>query len=178
MADFGVFAKFARTRLCGHLWTRGLRQNVLRWLHFKGILIKRSPNLRRSVFGAAKFGALFNDFPLVTPLNIQKMADFGVFAKFARTRLCGHLWTRGLRQNVLRWLQFKRILIRGSPDLRRSVFGAAKIGALFNDFPLVPALKNFRKWPILVSLLNLPELGFAGTFGPAVCVKKFSDDCS
>ena len=171
MADFGVFAKFARTRLCGHLWTRGLRQNVLRWLHLKRVLIRRSPDLRRSVFGAAKFGALFNDFPL-------KMADFGVFAKFARTQLCGHLWTRGLRQNVFRWLHLKRTLIRRSPDLRRSVSCAAKFGALFNDFPLVPPLKNFRKWPILVSLLNLPELGFAGTFGPAVCVKMFSDDCT
>ena len=62
--------------------------------------------------------------------------------------------------------------------MRRSVFRDAKIGALFNDFPLVPFLKNFRKWPILVSLLNLTELGFAGTFGPAVCVKMLSDDCT
>ena len=45
-------------------------------------------------------------------------------------------------------------------------------------FPLVPLMKNFRKWPILVSLLNLPELGFEGTFGAAVCVKMFSDDCT
>ena len=60
--------------------------------------------------------------------------------------------------------------------MRRSVFRAAKIGAFFNDFPLVPPLKNFRKWPILVSLLNLPELGFVGTFGPAVSVKMFFDD--
>ena len=47
-----------------------------------------------------------------------------------------------------------------------------------NHFPLVPPLKNFMKWPILVSLLNLLELGFAGSFGGAVCVKKFSDDCT
>ena len=46
------------------------------------------------------------------------------------------------------------------------------------DFPLVPPLKNLRKWPILVSLLNLPELSVAGTFGGAVCVKMFSDDCT
>ena len=45
-------------------------------------------------------------------------------------------------------------------------------------FLLVPPKKNFRKWPILVSLLNLPELGFEGTFGGAVCVKMFSDDCT
>ena len=149
MADFGVFAKFARTRLCGHLWTRGLRQNVLRWLHFKRILIKRSPNLRRSVFGAAKFGALFNDFPLVTPLNIQKMADFGVFAKFARTRLCGHLWTRGLRQNVLRWLHFKRILIRRSPDCAGVFLGPPRSAHFLTIFPWSPLWRiseNGRFW--------------------------------
>ena len=27
-------------------------------------------------------------------------------------------------------------------------------------------------------LLNLPELGFAGTFGAAVCTKMLSDDCT
>ena len=48
----------------------------------------------------------------------------------------------------------------------------------WNHFPLVPPLKNFKKWPILVSLLILLELGFAGSFGGAVCVKKFSDYCT
>ena len=47
-----------------------------------------------------------------------------------------------------------------------------------NHFSLVPPLKNFKKWPISVSLLNLLELGFGGSFGGAVCVKKFSDNCS
>ena len=46
------------------------------------------------------------------------------------------------------------------------------------DFALVPPLKNFKKWPILVSLLNWLELDFAGSFGGAICVKMFSDDCS
>ena len=103
MADFGVFAKFARTRLCGQLRKRRLRQNVLRWLHFTGILIKRSPNWRRSVFQAAEFGLRFEAFSLGPPFEeFQKMADFGVFAKFARTRLCGRLRKRGFRLNVLR----------------------------------------------------------------------------
>ena len=39
-------------------------------------------------------------------------------------------------------------------------------------------MKNFRKRPILVFLLNLLELGAAGTVGAAVCVKKLSDDCT
>ena len=115
IADFGVFPKFARTRLCGHFWSRSLQKNVLRGLHFKGILIRRSWDLRRSVFQAAKVGLLFGRFSLGPPFEAsQKMADFGVFAKFARTRLCGHFWSRGLLQNVLRWLHFKGILIKTS----------------------------------------------------------------
>ena len=58
---------------------------------------------RPSVFQAAEFGLLFEPFSLGPPFEeFQKMADFGVFAKFARTRLCGQLRRRGLRQNVLR----------------------------------------------------------------------------
>ena len=74
----------------------------------------RSPDLRQSVFLAAEFGPLFERFSLGHPFEefqfslgppfeeFQKMADFGVFAKFARTRLCEHILRRGLRQNVLR----------------------------------------------------------------------------
>ena len=29
MADLGVLAKFVITRLCGHLWSRSLQQNVV-----------------------------------------------------------------------------------------------------------------------------------------------------
>ena len=49
---------------------------------------------------------------------------------------------------------------------------------LLSDFPLVPPLKNFKKWPILVSLLNWPLLGIAGTFRAAVSGTMLSDDCS
>ena len=43
------------------------------------------------------------DFPLVPPFEeFQKMADFGVFAKLAIARTCGHFWSRGLWQNVVR----------------------------------------------------------------------------
>ena len=37
-ADFGVFAKLAIARTCVHFWSHGLWQNVVRGLHFKGIL--------------------------------------------------------------------------------------------------------------------------------------------
>ena len=86
---------------------------------FGGILIRRSPNWRRSVFQAAEFGLLFESFSLGPPFEeFQKMADFGVFAKFARTRLCGQLRKRSLRQNVLRLLRFTEILIKRSPNWR------------------------------------------------------------
>ena len=47
-----------------------------------------------------------------------------------------------------------------------------------SDFPLVPPLKNFKKWPILVSLQNWSLLGIVGTFRAAVCGTMLSDDCT
>ena len=39
-------------------------------------------------------------------------------------------------------------------------------------------MKNFKKWPILVSLRNWQELGVASPFGAAVCARMLSDDCT
>ena len=47
-----------------------------------------------------------------------------------------------------------------------------------SDIPLNLSLKNFKKWPILVSLPNWPLLGIAGTFRAAVCGTILSDDCT
>ena len=41
MRDEGVLAKFSIARLYGHFGSRGLQQNVVLCLHFKGNLIKR-----------------------------------------------------------------------------------------------------------------------------------------
>ena len=76
------------------------------------------------------------------------MADLGHFAQFARTLLCGHFWSRRLRQKVARSLHSKRILMSREDHLRRAVFQAPKLGLLLSHFPLVPPLQNFRKWPI------------------------------
>ena len=155
MADFGVFAKLDIARSCEHFWSRGLRQNVVRWLHFKHILIRRRWDLRRGVLVACEFDLLFGRFSLGPPYEeFQKMADFTVFAKLDIARSCEHFWSRGLRQNVVRWLYFKRILIRRRCDLRRGVLGAREFDLLFGRFSLGPPMKNFKKWPILVSLRN------------------------
>ena len=59
------------------------------------------------------------------------------------------------------------------------VFSEPASSAYFlSDFPLVPPLKNFKKWPILVSLPNWPLLGIAGTFRGEVCGKMLPDDCT
>ena len=144
MADFGVFAKFARTRLWGTFGAAVCVRLFSDDCTLGRILTKRSLDLRRRVFGAASFGPLFKRFSLGLPFEeFQKMADFGVFAKFARTRLCGHLWSRSLRQNVLRWLHFKRTLIKRSPALHRNVFRGAKFGPLFKRFSLGPPFEQF-----------------------------------
>ena len=54
----------------------------------------------------------------------------------------------------------------------------ASSGYFLSDFPLVPPLKNFKKWPILVSFRNWPLLGIAGTFRAAVSSRLLSDDCT
>ena len=146
MADLGVFAKLVITLLYGHLWSRGLQQNVLLCLHFKCILIRRWCDLRQGVFEALIVGLLFWPFCLGPPLaKSQKMADLGVFAKFVITLLCGHLWSRGLQQNVLLCLHFKCILIRRWCDLRQGVFEAPIVGLLFWPFCLGPPLAKSQK---------------------------------
>ena len=57
--------------------------------------------MRQAGFLAPKVGLLFGRFSLGPPFEeSQKMADLGVFAKLARTRLCGHFWRRGFRTTV------------------------------------------------------------------------------
>ena len=50
MADLGVLCKFVIFRLYGHLRSRSLQQNVVLWLPFKCILIRRWRHLRQGVF--------------------------------------------------------------------------------------------------------------------------------
>ena len=74
------------------------------------------------------------------------MGDLGVLAAFVIARLCGNLWSRCLRQDVVRCLDFKRILIVvGSDHLRRAVFKPLKSACFSGQFPLVPPLENLRK---------------------------------
>ena len=145
-ADLGVLAKFVITRLCGHLWSRSLQQNVVLCLHFKCILIRRWCYLRQGVFEATIVGLLFWAFCLGPPLTkSQKTADLGVLAKFVITRLCGHLWSRSLQQNVVLCLHLKCILIRRWGHLRQGAFEAPIVGLLFWAFCLGPPLAKSQK---------------------------------
>ena len=75
----------------------------------------------------------------------QKMGDLGVFAKFVITRFCGHFWSRPLRRKVVQLLDFKRILMNISCDLRRIAFQAAKVGLLFGPVSLGPPLAKISE---------------------------------
>ena len=83
------------------------------------------------------------------------MGDLGVLAAFFIARLCGHLWSRCLRQDVIRCLGFTRILFARSDHLRRAVLKPLKSAYFSGQFPLVPSLQNLRKWAIWVSLQHL-----------------------
>ena len=156
MADLGFLGKFVITQRYGHFWSRGLQQNVLLWLHLKRIPIRRWCNLRQGVFEAPIVGLLFWAFSLDPPLaKSQKMADLGVLGKFVITRLYGHFWSRGLQQNVLLWLHFKRIPIRRWCNLRQGVFEAPIVGLLFWAFSLGPHLAKSQK---------MADLGVLGKF--------------
>ena len=109
----------------------------------------------------------FRKWPmLVSFLNLPELGFEGIFGAAVCVKMFSDHCTLSAYQ-----LRDRRICA--------GVFFKPPISAYFlGYFPLVPPMKNFRKWPILVSLLNLPELGFEGTFGAAVCVKMFSDDCT
>ena len=83
------------------------------------------------------------------------MSDLGVLAAFVIPRLCGHLWSRCLRQDVVQYLGFMCILIIRSDHLRRAVLKPLKSACFSGQFPLVPTLENLRKWAIWVSLRHL-----------------------
>ena len=83
------------------------------------------------------------------------MGDFGVVAAFVISPPCGHLWSRYLRQDVVRCVGIKRILFFRSDHLRRAVLKPLKSACFSGQFPLVPPFENLRKWAIWVSLRHL-----------------------
>ena len=83
------------------------------------------------------------------------MGDLGVLAAFVIARLSGNLWSRCFRQDVVRYVGFKRILLVRSDHLCRAVVKPLKSACFSGQFPLVPPLENLRKWAIWVSLRHL-----------------------
>ena len=80
------------------------------------IALKDHSNYKRMGFASSclrsqRVRPPFWRFSLGPPFEeFQKMADFGAFAKLAKARSCEQFWMRGLRQNVVRWLHFNRII--------------------------------------------------------------------
>ena len=166
MADFGDFAKLAKPRHCRHFWSHGLRQNVLRCLRFKCILIGRSRRSRQGDFRVSKLDLLFGQLSLGPPFGkSQKMADFGDFAKLAKARHCRHFWSRGLRQNIGRWLRFKPIVISRSRASRRGDFRGPEVDLLFGQFSLGPPFGKSQKMADFGDFAKLAQARHCRHFG-------------
>ena len=84
MGDFSAFAKFGVTLLCVHFWSRRLRQNIGRCLHFTRILIRGSWICAGVFFNPLLTAYFFGDFPLVPPMqNLRKWAILALLQNLA-----------------------------------------------------------------------------------------------
>ena len=120
-----------------------------------------------------------SDFPLVPPLknfkkwpilvSLRNWPLLGIAGTF-RAAVCGRMLSDDCT------LSAYQLIEDGISD--GVVLEPANSAYFLCDFPLVPPLKNFKKWPILVSLQNWPLLGIAGPFRAAVCGRMLSDDCT
>ena len=90
MSDLGVLPAFVIAGLCGHLWSRCLRQDVVRCLGFKRILIVRSDHLRRAVLKLLKSAVFRASFPWSPLWKISENGRFGC--------PCGICHTSALRE--------------------------------------------------------------------------------
>ena len=120
-----------------------------------------------------------SDFPLVPPLkNLKK---WPILVSLRNWPLLGIAGT--LRAAVCGTILFDDCTLSAYYLIEdgicgRVFFEPASSAYFLSDFLLVPPLKNFKKWPILVSLQNWPLLGIASTFRAAVCGTMLSDDCT
>ena len=142
-----------------------MRQNVFRFLYFKGKLMSRSCDLWQVEFLAPKVDIDFPPFSLGPPFaKCHKMGDLGVLAKCVITLLCGQFWSRRLRQTVIRSLGYKCILKSRSCDLRQGVFKATKFGLLFPPFSLGPLFAKSQKMRDLGALAKFVKSRNCGQF--------------
>ena len=72
------------------------------------------------------------------------MGDLGVLAAFVIARLCGHLWSRCLRQDVVRCLGVERMLIVRSVDFFTGFFQPLKSAFFSRRFFLGASFQKFR----------------------------------
>ena len=146
MADLAVFAKFVVTRLYGHLRSRSLQENVVLWLHFKCILIRRGCNFRQGVFEAPIVGSTFlSIFPWSCLGKISENGRFRCLCQICHNSALRHLRSCSLQQNVVLCLHFKSILTRRGCNWRQGFFEAPIVGLLFWAISLGPHLAKAQK---------------------------------
>ena len=111
--------------------------------------------MRQGVFGACAFGLIFERFSLGPPFEeFQKMAvlvslrnwSLLGFAGTFRAPVSGTMFSDDCSSRAY-------YLIEGG-ICGRVFLEPASSAYFLSDFPLVPAFKNFKKWPIFVFLQN------------------------
>ena len=135
--------------------------------------------MRRSISQAVEVGQFFEPFSLGPPLkNFKKWSLLGSLLNLLELGFSGSFGGLVCVKKFADDCALSTYQLRDRRICAEGIFKQPSSAPFLNHFPLVPPLKNFKKWPILVSLLNLLELGFSGSFGGVVCVKKFADDCA
>ena len=131
---------------CCAIFALELHSNRRRWHLRQGVFCGL-------LFGGVSLGRNFAEF--------KKLRHEGVLAKFAITRLSGHFGSRGLQQNVVLCVQFKRFLIRSWWHLRQGVF----CGLLFGGVSLGGKFAEFQKMPDDGVLAKFAITRLSGHFG-------------
>ena len=120
-----------------------------------------------------------SDFPLVPPLkNFKKWPIFVSVRSWSLLGIAGTFRAAVCRTMLSDDCTLSAFYLIHDGICGRVLLEPASSAYFLSDFPLVPPLKNFKKWPILVSLRNWSLLGIAGTFRAWVCGTMLSDDCT
>ena len=131
------------------------------------------------IFKPLKSAYFFGHFPLVSPMkNLRKWPILVSLPNLPYRNTAGTFRAPDCAKMFSKDSTLSAYYLEEGPVCSKVSFKPLKSAYFFGRFPLVPPMKNLRKWPILVSLPNLPSGNTAGTFRAADCAKMFSKECT
>ena len=131
------------------------------------------------IFKPLKWAYFFGHFPLVPPIkNLRKWPILVSLPNLTYRNTAGTFTAAACAKMFSKDCTLSAYYLGDSPVCAEVIFKLLKSAYFFGHFPSVPSIRNFRKWPILVSLPNLPYRNTAGTSRAAASAKMFSKDCT